>query len=404
VRLRPRAAGLIVGALILFLVGTNVQAGWLFVIAALMLGAAVAGIALPARMVRGVEVTRRAAERAFQGDALRVELTITNRSRGMRASLLVRDPFVADAEVFVSHLAPGERAELVTERVASRRGPQGADAVELRSDAPFAVAERRRRIEAAGAATILPRVEPLGDLAFIDLAPTAERAMHPWPRRGGGPEYLGIREYRAGDSMRHVHWPSTARHGTVMVRELEAESTRRLAIVVDASSDEGTEWTPLDAACSAAASVALAAAARGQGVRLVAGPHEPAAVGEEELLERLATLQPDGRPIAGTIRGAIGSLRGIESAFVVLPTWRTNAPDDVVPSALTLAEETGRLAVLLVDAASRGAPPKVCLPESAVVGLREALGRAGLDVHRWSAGEPLADALATTLAGEGVPA
>ena len=68
-RLRPRAAGLIVGALILFLVGTNVQAGWLFVIAALMLGAAVAGIALPARMVRGVEVTRRAAERAFQGDA-----------------------------------------------------------------------------------------------------------------------------------------------------------------------------------------------------------------------------------------------------------------------------------------------------------------------------------------------
>jgi uncharacterized protein (DUF58 family) len=393
VRLRPRAAGLVVGALILFLVGTNVQAGWLFVIAALMLGAAVAGIALPAGMVRGVEVTRHGAERAFQGDAVRVELTITNRSRGMRASLVVRDPFVADAEVFVSHLAPGERVELVTERVAARRGPQGAEAVELRSDAPFAVAERRRRIEAAGAATILPRVEALGDLTFVDLAPTAERAMHPWPRRGGGPEYLGIREYRAGDSMRHVHWPSTARHGTVMVRELEAESTRRLAIVVDASADEGAEWTPLDAACSAAASVALAAAARGQGVRLVAGPHEPTSVREEELLERLATLRADGRPIADTIRGAMGSLRGIESALVVLPTWRANGLDEVVTPILELAEETGRLTVLLVDAGSRGAPARTCLPEPAVAALRDALRGAGLEVHRWSAGEPLAVAL-----------
>jgi hypothetical protein len=136
----------------------------------------------------------------------------------------------------------------------------------------------------------------------------------------------------------------------------------------------------------------------------VAGPHEPTAVGEEELLERLATLRPDGRPIAGTIRGAIGSLRGIESALVVLPTWRTNAPDDVVPAALALAEETGRLAVLLVDAASRGAPPKVCLPEPAVVGLHEALRRAGLEVHRWSAGELLADALDTASLGSEMPA
>ena len=37
-RLRKRAAGLALGAGILFLLGTNVQAGWLFVLCALMLG------------------------------------------------------------------------------------------------------------------------------------------------------------------------------------------------------------------------------------------------------------------------------------------------------------------------------------------------------------------------------
>ena len=46
-RLRRRAAGLTLGAVILFVIGTNAQAGWLFVLAALLLGTVVAGIAVP---------------------------------------------------------------------------------------------------------------------------------------------------------------------------------------------------------------------------------------------------------------------------------------------------------------------------------------------------------------------
>ena len=45
-RLRRRAIGLLVGAGVLFFLGTNVQAGWLFVLAAMLLGAR-AGAAPP---------------------------------------------------------------------------------------------------------------------------------------------------------------------------------------------------------------------------------------------------------------------------------------------------------------------------------------------------------------------
>jgi uncharacterized protein (DUF58 family) len=397
VRLRRRAAGLVVGALVLFIVGTNVQAGWLLVIAALLLGAAGAGLALPFRMVRGIEVARAAPGRVHQGDAVRVELTVTNRSRGMRASLVVGDPFLADTEVFVSHLAPGERVELATAREASHRGAQGAEAVVLRSDAPFAVAERRRRIEVVGRALVLPRVEPLDDLPFVERAPTHERAIRSAPRRGGGPEYLGIREYRPGDSMRHVHWPSTARHGAVMVREFEEETTRRLAIIVDSLTDVGKAWTPLDAACSAAASVGLAAAARGQGVRLVAreaGEVTVTAPGEDELLETLALMEPDRRGVAVTVRAIRGELRGMDSALLVLPTWRQNGLEAVALAVADLADEAGRVAVLLVEAGSRGAPPEVCLPQAALPDLERGLVEAGASVYRWVSGEPLADAFA----------
>ena len=56
-RPRKRAATLLAGAGVLFFLGTNVQAGWLFVLAAFLAGTAVSGMLLPGRMLRGLPVT-----------------------------------------------------------------------------------------------------------------------------------------------------------------------------------------------------------------------------------------------------------------------------------------------------------------------------------------------------------
>ena len=65
--MRPskRALGLLLGAGILFLIGTNVQAGWLYVLAALLLGALAAGLVLPfaRRAPRRWILARRATQR-----------------------------------------------------------------------------------------------------------------------------------------------------------------------------------------------------------------------------------------------------------------------------------------------------------------------------------------------------
>ena len=60
VRPTKRGAGLVGGAVVLFLIGTNVQAGWLFVLASILLGAFAAGMFVPPLMVRRVQVERRA--------------------------------------------------------------------------------------------------------------------------------------------------------------------------------------------------------------------------------------------------------------------------------------------------------------------------------------------------------
>ena len=121
-RLRKRAAGLALGAGILFLLGTNVQAGWLFVLCALMLGTLVSGLILPGRMLRGIEIERRAPGEVVQGEEAFVDLIVTNRARGIRLGLTLDDTHVAPTSLYLTKVAPGERVELVTARPAAKRG------------------------------------------------------------------------------------------------------------------------------------------------------------------------------------------------------------------------------------------------------------------------------------------
>jgi uncharacterized protein (DUF58 family) len=50
--------------------------------------------------------------------------------------------------------------------------------------------------------------------------------------RGAGLEPRGVREYSSGDSLRHVHWTSTARRGQLLVKEFEAGSHSAASIML----------------------------------------------------------------------------------------------------------------------------------------------------------------------------
>ena len=55
----------------------------------------------------------------------------------------------------------------------------------------------------------------------------------PWHRRGQSDEFLGLREYRPGDPLQHIHWPAFARSGIPIVREFEDVHRPRTALILD---------------------------------------------------------------------------------------------------------------------------------------------------------------------------
>lgn len=409
-RPRKRAAGLMLGAAVLFLLATNVQSGWLYVYSALLLGALVAGWIMPVVGLRGLRVDRVAPDRVHQGDEVVVDVIASNRGRGARRGALVHDPNLDPIDLWLGTIRPGERVAVTTVRTASRRGVHEPRSLTLRTGAPFGVAVRRKTIAPgprASATLVLPTVVPLGPLPFIEPTATSDHAIHSLPRRGQGPEYLGVREYRAGDSMRHVHWPSTARTGAVMVREFEQEQTRRLAVIVDASRDEGESWTPLDRVCCAAASVASAALAQGNGARLItpaggqadadsgAGADVLSRAAEEQILDRLATLSPEGGPFPAMLDGLADGpdLRGVETAVLVFPTWAVNDAEALPPVVERLAERILHVVALPVIVKRRGSGDGH-LDEAGMAGLQQRLRAAGATVYPW----PVEGDLATVLA------
>jgi len=388
VRPRKRAGALLMGAGVLFLIGTSVQAGWLFVIAALLIGATLAGTVLASGALRGVTATIAAPGEAEQGVETIVELRVSNGGRGARWNVVALDRHLDAATGFVPVLRGGEAIEIATLRVPARRGEIVTSSVELRSSAPFGVAERRRTVPVDSRTLVLPRVFPLGRLPFVEPVPTNEPAFRSAPRRGHGPDYVSVREYRTGDSMRHVHWGLTARHGQVMVREFEQERTRRVAIAIDTERDRGEKWTPLDRACAAAASLADAAAAHGHGSRLLAVTADGtvdvlarADLGEQ--LRWLARLAPTGVSLASTLdRVDPEDLRGLETIVLLVPAWPDQPPEPLVVAAATLTERIERVVCFAIAVDEDPEPSER---------LATALIGSGIDARAWAEDGDLAE-------------
>ncbi|MGI4894698.1 MAG: DUF58 domain-containing protein, partial [Janthinobacterium lividum] len=168
---------------------------------------------------------------------------------------------------------------------------------------------------------VLPRVYPLRDLTLGDLG--GARGSSGSAAAATSPDDSSIREYRTGDDLRRVHWRSTARRGTVMVRSDEHPGRPDVVLLLDDRSGvhhgRGTA-SSLEWAITAAASAAVHLHRRGHRVQLLHsgalhGVHdvdETSAV--RSLLRSLARLQPG--PMDGLAR-SVGALGRTESTLLV---------------------------------------------------------------------------------------
>jgi uncharacterized protein (DUF58 family) len=220
-----------------------------------------ANAVLAGRRLRGLRARRRIAAPVFAGSPCAVEIHIDPPEGGAVAAVRVEDHGPGHALAwFAERLEGSGEQSFRGEVVLPCRGRYAWGPVTASSGYPFGLARRRVLLVPGEEVIVLPRLGRLhrGRLRryLRGADPKRERTrQRPQRHPGAQAEFHGLRDYCAGDSPRLIHWRTSARRGTLMVREFEDMPGENLLLVFDPTLPPGADPAVFEAALSLAATV-----------------------------------------------------------------------------------------------------------------------------------------------------
>ena len=297
-------------------------------------------------------------DRPLEGDDVVVRVELEADGGLVPATAILHEPVgtLGEREVVVARDGRFLRAVYRLSRVPRGRYRfTGARAV---VEDPFGLAQRTQPFADASPLLVYPRLARLNVL-FAERGLRAHGAGRILLRRPAGFELHSVREYQSGESLRRVHWPSTARRQQLMVKELEDAPRDEIVVVLDAEAGHGSGppgGSSFDAQVRAAGSLLWAHARRGRNARLVVA----SGMGDEAVsvrnyerdwpraLEILAVAQQNGgRPVETHLTDQAGATHARDLAVV---TAALRPP--LVETLIARAVARQQVSVVYVDAAT----------------------------------------------------
>jgi uncharacterized protein (DUF58 family) len=167
---------------------------------------------------------------------------------------------IGDRVTTLQRAVRGYRGTYVLERVP--RGRYEVEEARATIDDPFGLARAEVDLDARGSLLVYPRLVSL-DRLFSESGAHAQDGRRLLLRRPSGFDLHSVREYERGESLRKVHWKTTARRGQLMVKELEDAPRDEIAVILDAD-ESAVAGESFDVQVRAAGSILRAHAAHGR--------------------------------------------------------------------------------------------------------------------------------------------
>ncbi|WP_439591819.1 DUF58 domain-containing protein [Microbacterium sp.] len=248
--------------------------------------------------------------RVVAGDGMTGEVVVRNHGRGTALPGRIDIPVGAGLVEFgVPLLRPGHTVAQPLEIPALRRGIiTVGPATTVRSD-PVGLLRREHAFDDVHEVHVHPRTVSLPSTSaglIRDLEGSSTRRTV-----DDDMSFHAIRPYVAGDSRRHIHWKSTAKTGTLMVRQYEESRRSRMAVVLAVAEDEYLDADEFELAVSCAASLGLRAIRDARDVAIVTGSEIPRVV-----RGRLRTIR---HLPAGSSRPMLDGFSGVELLENTMP-------------------------------------------------------------------------------------
>ena len=235
----------VVMAAFVFAVALLGRVNLLMMLSAMMLGPFWFSWRLLVYTLRGLEVRRKMPRAVCAGDLLVVDVEVCNTRRRIGSwALVLEDRIEREGraayqtpicpEVAVPYVPAGGTCGRIYRGRLPRRGCYVLGPMRIMSRFPFGFFHRTIVDDRTDSLIVYPR---LGELTRRWLARRrqvfegTQQRLQRSSRVSG--DFYGVRPWRHGDGRRHIHWRSSARHGTLVVRQFQQQCTRDVAVLVD---------------------------------------------------------------------------------------------------------------------------------------------------------------------------
>ena len=297
--------------LLVSVAATNTGNNALYMVLSLMLALLVVSGVSSRQNVRRLVLEVEPPREIFANRPATLRVTVHNRGRLLPRWFLVADLDRRGQPLLVPFLPRGGSTRGDLEVILPRRGPHLFRHAHLSSLFPFGLFRKGIRHRLDLEVLVFPEIYPASGVEIDGGGEIGEGS----PRRAvWGHELHALRGFRQGDDPRGIHWKQTARTGELVYVERQAESGRRLSILLDngiGHAADAADVERFEGLVSEAATAAVDHLARGYEVELVTrdgrlvyggGPRQRQAV-----LETLARVEPVPAAADALVPGDRGS-------------------------------------------------------------------------------------------------
>ena len=302
-----------------------------------------------------------------RGKAAYAELRLTNKARLPSAPVIAEEPCGERVvAVRLPRLGSGSTRVQRYQLPTSRRGVIDVGPLRIARRDPMGLLERVQQRGGIEKLWVHPVVHPL------DQLPVGTTRSLDGPDADTAPEgsitFHALREWQIGDDPRHIHWRSTAKTGSLMVREHVDTSLPQLMVLLDDRASQHTS-DGFEEAVDATASVVVAALTQGFPVQLLTlsglRARSNRSTDVTTFLDRLAEVQLGDEVDELTLYAEAGRARRGQSLVLVTGELDPDRLDGV----LALRRRYGNTAVLSIGTERPGA---LALPDVTLVHARTA--------------------------------
>ncbi len=174
--------------------------------------------------------------------------------------------FSLESPLYVLHLPAGSKSQKTVRLIAQNRGLHTLGSLKISTGFPFGFFIKSKNIPLNLEVLVYPEIIPVDLPAPNEIAADGEGLIQP-----RGDDLFALREFQTGDPLDNVHWKSSAKTGTLRVKEFTAGGNNSYTIFLNlekSGTDQVVSSQKLEDKVKESASLIYHLIARGDEVRL----------------------------------------------------------------------------------------------------------------------------------------